>query len=1627
MNNQPGESHPSPTPRRRGFFFWIGRAIFMLLILFFGILILIQLPPIQMIGAQYFSKKISKTLDTKVTVGGFNLHPISDLSLKKVFIGSPGYENDTLLRTEELRVDFKRIWDLFSNRITITHVSIDDGFLNIEKKAGDTLTNLDVALLKLLPAKDTSRSPFVLDLEKITGSRLQVNIDDQTVGSLVKMVFPRADISLDTLDMPGQYIKAKYIDVDQPLIHVTRKITEPVIRSSVQKQDKFWSFDIAALRWTDGMFYLDDQTKPSDTSRVYGLDYSHLFLSDVDIEADSISSRGFDMRGKNAKIHILHQNGFELKTIEAKEAVVSSNGIRIDGLRMETKNSHIRNSIALDFSGYTDFQTFNDSVRLHIPNADVRLQVSDLLNLAPGLGKVSFFADNKDDAIVLSGDVDGIINRLRVLDMDASMGGLALVGDFRSRDLTKPGKQLISLDLNNSTFSASAIRDLFPKMKLPALMTKLGTIHFTGKFDGYPDDFVAYGTFNTGLGRLTMDMNLNIVDGLDKADYSGKISMDNFDVGTFMGNKDIGRVTMTGRVIEGHGLTANSLNADLEAQLISAVYKGYTYRDARLDGQITDRLFAGTMDINDPNLDVHFEGTVDFRDKKPKLDFISRIDSVRILDLGFGKTPIAISGVFDVDLEVGKPEEIIGSLEGEKVTVSINGKNYHLDTLSLYAQIDTSSGERFYSVKSDVVEGVVSGVFDPATIMYQVQQYLHEHYPSSIAAPNKVVSSEKNKRISWDLSITDSAPWFLLMGLPPVDLQNTYTHGTMDLTIEEIYGFVDLPELHYNGFNVYASSVDFHESKGRFDAELEIIAADLKENLFLEDVYVTGSGTDDSLKFRVITDHVAEVIEELDIEVFADPEDGNWTFSVNPIELDFLGASWLVPAGNKIEIRDKEFNLENFELVSEDQRIVVNDIDNVGIEAFITGFDISYLNSLWVTDKFEFAGKYTLDLEIDNIYKIQEMSTVLHIPAMTINNVPYGEWILNGHMDDPQDSVSIDLVMNNNETHLTAKGAYLLPIKAVPKEKQNYLRLDIETTEFPLDFLEFLMGGNIRDTEGSVDLSLELKGRVDQLDPNGTGKVYNGSTTIDYLGTAYSFHNQSFRITPTMIDLTGTRLYDVQGNSASVTGGLTHRHLKNLGLDAKITSPKIIGLDVTSAENSSFYGDGIGSVDATFSGTLVNPVMNIEATTAKGTHIYIPLSGGSESTEGDFVVFLENGQLPASKKATFSLGGILIDIGINVTPDALIEIIFDENTGEILRGNGSGRIDIGMNRTGNLTMRGTFTISEGDYLFTNFTIVKKPFTIEPGSQIQWLTGDPYEAELNIRAKYTNLTAPVYTLIQDELAGLNNNSDLISDARERTEVDLTMILTGQLLKPNINFDISFPELTGSIAGYANEKIRTLKANQNALMEQVVMLLVARSFTPPSTGLTAGLAINQGISNTLSEFLASSLSSYLSGLLGDIIPEGKVLSGFGVEVLLDVDLPQGGVIDNSGNIEDPNTSLLGVTLPIEFFNDRLKVALGGNFVYNATFLPQDQYFAGNVALQYDLTPDGDLKIRMYNRNDLTLQGRKNKAGIGLVLRKEYNSFSEIFKRKKKPAAPPPDSSSPSTPPPAASEPEEQIEGG
>jgi len=83
-----------------------------------------------------------------------------------------------------------------------------------------------------------------------------------------------------------------------------------------------------------------------------------------------------------------------------------------------------------------------------------------------------------------------------------------------------------------------------------------------------------------------MDVQLVTSDGPQPATYSGKLTLDNFDLGIWTGNPQFGLVSLDGSIANGIGLDANTAKADLDATIRSFSFRDYTYQNAIIDGRL---------------------------------------------------------------------------------------------------------------------------------------------------------------------------------------------------------------------------------------------------------------------------------------------------------------------------------------------------------------------------------------------------------------------------------------------------------------------------------------------------------------------------------------------------------------------------------------------------------------------------------------------------------------------------------------------------------------------------------------------------------------------------------------------------------------------------------------------------------------------------------------------------------------------------------------------------------------------------------------------------------------------------------------------------------------------------------
>jgi hypothetical protein len=402
-------------------------------------------------------------------------------------------------------------------------------------------------------------------------------------------------------------------------------------------------------------------------------------------------------------------------------------------------------------------------------------------------------------------------------------------------------------------------------------------------------------------------------------------------------------------------------------------------------------------------------------------------------------------------------------------------------------------------------------------------------------------------------------------------------------------------------------------------------------------------------------------------------------------------------------------------------------------------------------------------------------------------------------------------------------------------------------------------------------------------------------------------------------------------------------------------------LNTNASQNELYYGRAFASGLIHIHGPEDNIVMDISARTNRGTQVFLPLAFSGEVAENNFITFVtRDTTLVTQSFPEPRIAGINLNFELEVTPEAEVQLIFDSQIGDIIRGRGTANLNLEINSLGAFNMYGEYQIEEGDYLFTLQNLINKRFRIEQGGIIRW-TGDPNDADVDLRASY-RLRTSLYDLVADV-----DTSDVY---RRRMPVDCVLILEDKLFNPNITFDIYLP---GSDEG-TREMVERLITTEQEMNRQVFSLLVLNRFLPTTTD-QYNTALGYGVGSTSSELLSNQLSNWLS----------QISSDFDIGV-------------NYRPGDEISSQEVEVALSTQLFDDR--VIIDGNVGVAGTHPTGTQRASniiGDVNIEVKITPEGKFRIKAFNRSntfDVLNTNSPYTQGVGLFYRKEFDSLRELF---------------------------------
>ncbi|MBN2480901.1 MAG: translocation/assembly module TamB [Bacteroidales bacterium] len=1392
-------------------------------------------------------------------------------------------------------------------------------------------------------------------LEDVYGDTL---LYAQSIIAGIRNVNPlKSSVSLGSIDFNEALIRL-YIDSTRT---ANIKYFVNQIRSQ-KKSDGKWNIEFNNIRINHSRFYLYNYFHKN---RDYGINFTDLKISEIDADIKQFNPSADSLSFYINALAFREISGFELENLTAGFSQ-SKTFLKFRDLKIETRTSVINaDEIALTFDRWSKFK--KDSLFGDV-NFDIDLEGSSL-NLAD-LGYYAPVFSNTYQSVSLTGRMTGPLNNIKGRNLNIGFGNTSLLqGQINLNGLPEIYKTFIYADIEEFKTTASDLNSLtLPGQKslsLPGQMQTLGLMTYSGNFTGFINDFVAFGNLQTEVGKISTDL-LFRPDTLNYVDFSGRFTAEEFDLGKMVEASDnVGKISLFAN-IDGTTSEASPISAVMNGIIHQFELKGYNYRNIDLNGNLTNREFNGSVNINDPNIELEFLGGVDFSDSIPAYDFTANVSHANLYELNIDRSePDFTTSFYMIANATGQS---INDLNGEITLLNSffrkKDQELRIQDFSVHASntVDTNQ----FHIRSDYIDVDITGNYELGKVKQSVYDFFYSYLPS-LADADFFSDTLIENRFNLTANIKNMQPIFDMF-LPDFQLAEqtsvecTYTPGNQNLRL-----FFQTPEFGFKNIAWNDLNISVISDDNIIDIEAGGSSLMLGEQISLENFTIHSGAGSDTLNLEARWNNWRDLLYRGNVKgfvhiskLFNNPEPHVEVF-IRPASFYANDSLWYISEG-KITIDSSNLKFENINVSHNDQffsiKGTVSNDPGQTLELVFNQFNLGNLKGLTANRGYELVGMLNGTASFASLYHNPLFTSNLTIDDLAVNNEFLGNSEINSTWDDVNRSILIDAyTMHNNHKTVAIRGNYTLGDNAG-------LDFDFNVDQFMLDLLDPYVDKIFADLEGSATGHLKLTGTTGQPLLNGAIEFQNTAFAINYLKTRYRF-TKRIEIANNEILLDNILVRDARNNSATLTGTVKSNYLKDFTLDLTVRSDKLMCLNTNQSDNSTFYGTAFAEdLLLTIKGPPKNITIDVSASTAENTVIHIPLSNERELNEYNFITIIteDEDEEPVEKAPEYQvdLSGLQLNFNLGVTPEAEIQIIFDPKLGDILSAKGNGNLDMRINKSGDFVIYGDYIIEEGEYLFTLQNFINKKLTIEEGGSIRW-NGDPLDATIDLMAYYRTK------------ASLN---DLLGNEDDRmVVVDDRLTMTGRLMAPDIKYDIYLPtadesdRLTVSNAISSNEE----------LVKQFISLLIQNRFVLSSehrgqslTGTSASPYSNVAGVNA-SEFLSNQLSHLLSQISSDV----------------DIGI-------NYRTNRELKSDEVQVALETQLFNDRLTINGSVDVSTNATANASDN-IVGEFDIDYKLTRNGKLRLKTYNHinNDIVSESTYTQ-GFGIFYKEEFNSLKELWKR-------------------------------
>ena len=1311
--------------------------------------------------------------------------------------------------------------------------------------------------------------------------------------------------------------------------------------------------------------------KEIDTVKNAGMDYEDLYFFDINAELKDVNI--FNSRVKSAvkSISFEEKSGLKVKNISTEKNIISPEKILIKDLKIITENSNLQfDSLNLRypdryyFSGYKTSLNAQISIKngSYVSYKDMAITLQDTTK-----------AETK---IFISGNLNGYYNNILLKNFSVNIENIISL---------KTNTQITNLsDFNNLTFDIN-IEEMkvhmqeFGDFKIPGIpelalnppeeLQKLKTITYKGKAKGSFNNFKTKGVFFGDFGKITLDATANN-DSVSFTSVNGKLFGNNINLAGPLQSNDFGMLSFEQNFTFSF-LKNKKIKFGTSGIISKMTYKKHIYKDISLLAYVNQKkLDSFNISINQPELEAQMSGNGDFSDEIPvmdvKFDIVrSNLKTLNIKDKT-SSLSLSVKGNFrginidDFEGNIFLEKPLVYTEDGSVSTI----RNF---TLTSTGSLKDSVKNKHITLNSDIVDAELKS---NGSISISVSSY--KRLIKSVFTENadKKIGNTDKKSNFLDFKINVKNPDIITsLFLPDIKMsKQTSILGYYQPFSEKFNISLNSEQLEYKGVVIKDFYVIAYTREGKMFAGVGGSSVKPNKMFYAENINLEGDFNKNSINFNLIwnnfrdsTNYSADISGKIDIgkNIFEKPVYNCFFDSSQLVVNDVL---WTFN-NSEIKIDSSHISIRNFRIRHKEEEIYLdgNVSEYQGDMLFVRFKKLNIDNfKPLITEDISLSGKLSGFATLADLYSKPLIFTKDSIVNLNINNIKFGNFYMKSFWDDSKNSIRFNAYNLKGKRRFmndTIYGEYNPETKILNATVDVRSMLLKTLKDYYKDLVEF---NNSAYFTGIVNIN----GNIENPDITGNFKIKRTTAYIKYLNTFNIFNELNFSFDKKNIQIEKTKVKSADGNGEIyLSGSIRHNNFSDFALNIDMSANNYKILDIIPTDSSYYYGTAFASGSINISGPLNDIFLDANLSTDKNTEIFIPVtSDKTYNEENSFLSFITDTSLYVGNSQVNTpvsdISGFSMNMKLDITPEAEIQILPDESSGEIYT-RGNGGLNLTLEKNGDFNIFGTYVISKGSYEFNIENIIRKDFVIQDGSTIEWF-GQPENATVNINAVYILNNVALEDLIQDP-----------SETR-RTKVECVINISGKLLNPEFKLDIILPETLNEY---------TVKLNnlaENEMNEQFLSLLLLGNFQ----ALPGIRQDNIGGDQVTGEILAKQLNSLLRKIKY-------------VDVNVDYE---------SGNTRYSDEYKIGVSK--SFLGDRIEVkgnlGIGGRETENT----DANNYIGEFELEAKLNKKGTVRAKVYNKaNDRIENDGDYIQGVGFIWQRDFDKLFRFKKKTVKDSAKPP----------------------